>query len=316
MLDEAGLAAVALTSRLVESPVKPLSAREFWTLRRRAEPSSLRGMTAHDIAAEVEIATKAAERVATLFERGVGLAIALEDLAHSGIWTLTGVDDNYPKHMRRRLGDDAPAVLHGAGDVSLLDAEGTGVVGSRNVTEAGSHSAIEIAHAAVKLGFHIVSGAARGVDQSAMNGAFDVGGRVIGVLADSLERTVARPATRRGVINGQICLITQYSPNTPFSVGNAMGRNKIIYGLSRCTIVVATDQTGGTWNGATEALKNGFGHVASWSGAGSGAGNNALVGLGAAQLTDVDGLEQLLRDTEDPVPHDKEPQGDQLTLEF
>ena len=39
-----------------------------------------------------------------------------------------------------------------------------------------------------------------------------------------------------------------------------MGRNKIIYGLCRCTIVVATDlDTGGTWAGATEALKNQFG---------------------------------------------------------
>lgn len=55
----------------------------------------------------------------------------------------------------------------------------------------------------------------------------------------------------------------------PFSVGNAMGRNKIIYGLSRCTIVVATDDgTGGTWAGATEALKNHYGRVASWTGAG------------------------------------------------
>lgn len=316
MLDEAGLAAVALTSRLVESQVKPLSAREFWTLRRRIEPSSLRGMSTRDIVAELEITTEDAERVATLFERGVGLAIALEHLAHSGIWTLTGVDDNYPQHMRRRLGDDAPAVLHGVGDASLLEDEGIGVVGSRNVTEAGSEAAIEIAHAAVKLGFHVVSGAARGVDQSAMNGAFEVGGRVIGVLADSLERTVARRATRRGVTNGQICLITQYSPNAPFSVGNAMGRNKIIYGLSRSTVVVATDQTGGTWNGATEALKNGFGHVASWSGAGSSAGNNALINLGAAELTDVGRLEQLLCGAENPLPHDTRPPGDQLALEF
>jgi predicted Rossmann fold nucleotide-binding protein DprA/Smf involved in DNA uptake len=316
MLDEPALAALALTSRLVESSAKPLSAREFWELRRQVEPSSLQGMTAHQIAAELAVATKDAERVASLFDRGVGLAIALEKLAHSGIWTLAGVDDDYPQHLRERLGDHAPVILHGVGDCGLLEAEGVGVVGSRNVTEAGSHAALEIAHSAVKLGLHVVSGAARGVDQSAMNGAFEVDGIVIGVLADSLERAVARRATRRGVLNRQICLITPYSPSTPFLVGNAMGRNKIIYGLSRYTIVVASDTSGGTWNGATEALKNGFGRVASWSGAGSGAGNNALMELGAAELTDVDGLEQLLCGAENPIRHDKEPKGDQLTLEF
>ena len=33
MLDDQDLAALALTSRLVDSPVKPLSSREFWALR-------------------------------------------------------------------------------------------------------------------------------------------------------------------------------------------------------------------------------------------------------------------------------------------
>ena len=52
MLDDQDLAALALTSRLVDSPVKPLSSREFWALRRDVEPSALHGMTAADIASE------------------------------------------------------------------------------------------------------------------------------------------------------------------------------------------------------------------------------------------------------------------------
>jgi predicted Rossmann fold nucleotide-binding protein DprA/Smf involved in DNA uptake len=113
----------------------------------------------------------------------------------------------------------------------------------------------------------VVSGAARGVDQDAMNAAFEVGGQVVGVLADSLERAVSRPGIRRGVADGHTCLVTPYTPAAAFSVGNAMGRNKIIYGLARCTIVVATDhESGGTWAGAVETLKNHYGRVASWTG--------------------------------------------------
>jgi predicted Rossmann fold nucleotide-binding protein DprA/Smf involved in DNA uptake len=316
MLDEQGLAALALTSRLVESTAKLLSAREFWALRRRVEPSSLRGMAADEIAAELAVGTKDGERIATLFDRGAGLAIALERLGHSGMWTITCADDAYPERLRRRLSDNAPVVLHGVGDADLLATDGVGVVGSRNVTQEGSRVAVEIAHTAVKLGFPVVSGAARGVDQSAMNGAFEVGGQVVGVLADSLERTVARPRVRRGVVNRQICLITPYSPNAAFSVGNAMGRNKIIYGLSRCTLVVATDlKTGGTWGGATEALKNHFGRVVSWTGTGAGAGNGALIELGAQELSEVDVLERLLRDDAPTLAHN-ERLGDQLTFGF
>lgn len=49
------------------------------------------------------------------------------------------------------------------------------------------------------------------------------------------------------VADGQISLVMPYTRAAPFSVGNAMGRNKIIYGLARCTIVVAADRdSGGT----------------------------------------------------------------------
>ena len=94
-----------------------------------------------------------------------------------------------------------------------------------------------------------------------------------------------------------------------------MGRNKIIYGLSRCTIVVASDhETGGTWAGATEALKNGYGRVASWMGPGGGAGNSALVQHGAFELSDVNRLGELLHESVDPPAVKVEPLGDQLTF--
>ena len=317
MLDEQELAALALTSRLVESPTKPLPAREFWALRRRIEPSALHGMTAGEIAAELSVPSEDADRIAKLFDRAAGLAIALEKLDHSGIWTITGVGQRYPQRLRARLCDSAPVVLHGVGDTSLLDTDGVGVVGSRDISDEGSQVAREIAQGAVKLGLAVVSGAARGVDGDAMNAAFEVGGQVVGVLADALERSVTRRGTRRGVADGQICLVTPFTPSAPFSVGNAMGRNKIIYALSPCTIVVASDhETGGTWAGATEALKNGYGRVASWTGPGSGAGNSALVQRGAAELSDVNLLEELLHESVVSPEVKVEPLGDQLTLGF
>lgn len=67
-----------------------------------------------------------------------------------------------------------------------------------------------------------------------------------------------------------------------------MGRNKVIYGLSTATVVVAADaEKGGTWAGAVEALKQHIAPVVTWTGAGAGEGNERLVELGATALTSV-----------------------------
>lgn len=321
MLDEHDLAALALTSRLVDSPAKPLSAPEFWALQRRIEPAALHGMTAGDIAAALSVPGEDGERIAKLFDRAGGLAIALERLDHAGIWTMTGLGQRYPERLRTRLGDAAPVVLHGVGGFASLANDGVGVVGSRDVSAEASHVARDIAQRAVQLGLPVVSGAARGVDGDAMNAAFEVGGQVVGVLAEALDASVSRRGTRRAIASGQICLVTPYAPSAPFSVGNAMGRNKIIYGLSRCTIVVASEhETGSTWAGATEALKNGYGRVASWIGPGSGGGDSALVQRGAFELSEANRLGELLDESVDPPVNPPamkvEPAGDQLALGF
>ncbi len=295
MFDDQGLAALALTSRLVHANAKPFSAREFWALCAVVEPSTLQGTAAAEIASDLGIDVAAAERIAALLDRGAGFALTLEKLDHSGIWTLTALDQGYPRRLREQLGDNAPVVLHGVGDTELLDANGVGVLGSRDTTAAGAEAAAEIGSAAVQLGLTVVSGAAPGVDQAAMNNALKAGGRVVGALADPLDATVRRRGIRQGVVRGQICLVTPYPPSAAFSAGNALGRAKIIYGLSRCTLVVTADlDAGNTWAGATEALQQGYGRVAAWTGAGCGTGNAALIERGAIGLAEVGGLGQLL----------------------
>lgn len=317
MLDTHDLAALALTSRLVDAVVKPLSGREFWQVTKDTSAAELRGMTSAEIAAKLLITTDKADRIAALFDRAASIALGLEKLEHSGTWTITAAGKRYPERLRARLGDAAPVTLHGVGDASLLDTDGVGVVGSRNVTKDGAQVARDIAHAAVKAGLPVVSGAARGVDRDAMNGAFEVGGQVIGVLAEALQKSVSRPGTRRGIADGNICLITPYTPTAPFSVGNAMGRNKIIYALSRCTVVVSSEQeAGGTWAGATEALKHHYGRVAAWRGAGGTPGNGALVNQGAFALTEIGQLTSFFgHASTQPLATDDE-LGEQLTLRF
>src|SRR5437773_5988014 len=70
-----------------------------------------------------------------------------------------------------------------------------------------------------------------------------------------------------------------------FSVGAAMGRNKMIYGLADFAVVVSSDhQTGGTWAGAVEALKAGWCPVFVRDGKGVPKGNQELLKLGGSAL--------------------------------
>jgi DNA processing protein len=84
---------------------------------------------------------------------------------------------------------------------------------------------------------------------------WEAGGKVCGVLADSLEKTTMNREHRNLLLDGQLVLISPYDPSAGFNVGNAMQRNKLIYALADASLVVSSDlNKGGTWTGAVEQL--------------------------------------------------------------
>jgi len=293
------LAVALLVSRIAGDGHDTLKASEFWALP--GPPGELLGRSVEDLT-NFGIDGVMAERVVRLLDRSVALAFELDRYEQAGIRTVTVHDDGYPTRLRERLGTKAPALLHVAGAIELLAEPGVGIVGSRRVSEEGAAIAADSAKRATTCGFPVVSGGARGVDQLAMNATYQTGGRVIGVLADSLARTVADAETRRAILEATAVLVTPYGPEAPFSVGTAMGRNKMIYALSTVTLVVASDEdSGGTWSGATEALRGGFGRVAVWRGSGEGRGNAPLVRRGGVPVASIDQLEQLILEPDEPV---------------
>ncbi|MFI4997562.1 MAG: DNA-processing protein DprA, partial [Hyphomicrobiales bacterium] len=129
------------------------------------------------------------------------------------------------------------------------------VVGSRNAQDILIAYATNVGRLAANAGRTLVSGGARGIDRAAMLGALEEGGKVIGVLADGLEKGAMNREHRNMIIQGQMVLISPYDPGAGFNVGNAMQRNKLIYALADASLVVSSDfNKGGTWAGATEQL--------------------------------------------------------------
>lgn len=220
---------------------------------------------------------------------------ALEELAQERIRVVTESEESYPQRWREQLREKRPPLLFVAGETSLLNSTAVGVVGSRDVDEAGSEFAASISSEIARLGYAVVSGGARGVDQIAMAAAFENEVGSIGILADSFRRTIRMAATRHALESGLVCLATPYSPDAPFQVGNAMGRNKLVYGLSVATIVVAASEgKGGTWSGAVEALEMDLCPVLVRAGRDAPAAHERLVRKGGIPIESRDQLAELL----------------------
>ncbi len=300
-------AVIALTTRLGNTRHPSLSPTRWHELSAILVGNGLSPADLFDPQLEVEqipgIRPETAASIRGLLLDASAATVAAGELGRKGIWTLTIADDDYPQTFVDRLGRTSPPVIFGAGDRSLLTGEGVAIVGSRNVMAEGGEAAQQIAAAAVALSRPVVSGGARGVDQLAMNAAYQAGGLVIGVLADSIQGRIRNSDILRALDAGTTCLITQQAPSAGFSAGAAMSRNKLVYALSALTVVIATDEgSGGTWAGATEALKNSNGIVAVWRGDGEGSGNTALEQLGAIPIRSVGELSETLETARDAPP--------------
>lgn len=195
------------------------------------------------------------ERLQRLLGRGFLLSQAIEKWQSRAVWVLSRADGLYPKRLKTRLREDAPAVIYGCGNLSLLESGGLGVVGSRHVDQFLIQYTEKIGQLAASAKKTIVSGGAKGVDESSMLGAFKAKGNVIGVLADSLEKKALRRDYRDALREDRLVLISPYDPGAGFNVGHAMQRNKLIYALSDAALIVNSDvKKGGTWAGANEQL--------------------------------------------------------------
>ncbi len=259
---------VLLCSHLGLSPEdegEPLTLRDWNPLARKikssdiARPGGLLGLQVVDIQKHLGLTEMDAERLGRLLSREDGLDGEIRRLESQGIAVMTRADEPYPRKYLERLHESAPVILFYAGEPALLGQPGIAVVGSRHLDQAGQECAIFIGNTCGYSGLVLYSGGAKGVDLLSMHAALEGRGSAVAVLADSLEKAIRTTEIKSALKRGDLCLATPYLPSAGFSVGAAMGRNRLIYCLADYAIVVASDvDKGGTWSGATEALKAGW----------------------------------------------------------
>jgi len=191
-------------------------------------------------------------------EKLVGQAFLVEQLAQNNIHLLTVLDTAYPKTLKNALDiNKIPPVLFYAGDLEILQRKTVAIIGSRNASETSLLFTRTVAQELVQQGANVISGYARGVDRAAYEGATNTDGYTTVVLPHGIHKLskVQMRDLQPRIDAGHVLLMSQFHPDAPWLVSRAMERNTIVTGLAQIVIVAESDSKGGTWEGASGALK-------------------------------------------------------------
>ena len=118
----------------------PLAPGEYRQLARRLrelerQPADLLTSECREVLGECQLNLDTG-RIDRLLGRGFLLSQAVERWRNRAIWVVSRADAGYPRRFKKRLGEDAPPILYGCGEASILDTGGLAVVGSRNVNDS------------------------------------------------------------------------------------------------------------------------------------------------------------------------------------
>jgi DNA processing protein len=154
-------------------------------------------------------------------------------------------DRHYPASLRET--ERHPIVLYVVGNLDpLLDPQ-LAIVGTRNPSPLGQHTAHEFSEYLAGRGLVITSGLALGVDSAAHRGALAAQGATLAVLGSGVD--VIYPRSNRplaGEIQQQGALISGFPLGTPPRRENFPQRNGLIAGMSLGTLVVEATRRSGS----------------------------------------------------------------------
>ena len=240
-----------LGSHLGDPDRKPLTTAQLRYLSRRVEemesPREDRELTQQDLL-RLGYGWEKAGQILRLLEEDAVLDHYLARGKQLDCVPVTRISQGYPALLKRRLGGDAPGCLWAKGDLSLLNTPAVALVGSRELNPRNREFAEAVGLYAARQGLTLVSGNARGADQTAQNACLKAGGRVISVVADEL----AKHSRKEGLL-----YVSEDGFSEPFSAQRALCRNRVIHSLGQVVFVAQSDlKKGGTWQGTAANLRH------------------------------------------------------------
>lgn len=200
-------------------------------------------------------------------------------------------DENYPERLKKT--PTPPVVIYVKGKIPSKNRLFAAIVGTRHSSITGKKTAFSLAYDLAKSGAVVVSGGAMGIDTQSHLGAIQAGGETVCVLGCGINYNyLPTLENMRNEISKHGALISEYPPDYPPTKFTFPKRNRIISGISDCTVVVEAGKTSGALITAKEASKQNRtvfavpGSIESQSTAGS----NLLIQEGAKTLLSAENI--------------------------
>ena len=186
-------------------------------------------------------------------ERVDEMELWMRELTEAHVSIRTAWDEAYPSALRDNLGMYAPPLLFLVGDENVLNLPGLGIVGTTEPAPLTVDIAGDCAGVAAETGHAVVSGGAKGVDQTAQHNARLFNGGMVQVLPKGL-----RPPVDGGyeAVPNELTL-TPYLPNEAWAPYRAISRNDLIASLSRAVCALEPRRNEGAARTARVALSQG-----------------------------------------------------------
>ncbi len=169
---------------------------------------------------------------------------------------LTYFDDGYPNDLKATYAP--PPLLYVRGNADLLSSERmVAIVGSRKTSDYGRITAKAFAEGFVADQVTLVSGFAKGIDTAAHVATYEAGGNTIAVLGSGVD--VIYPYSNKSfsealIESGRGAIVSELPLGTKPDARNFPWRNRIVCGMSRATIIIESEVSGGSMITASLAL--------------------------------------------------------------
>jgi len=182
----------------------------------------------------------------------------LEQSNHDGIKIISIFDKDYP--ARFKAIEVPPVLIFCKGNFSLLNNKNNiAFVGTRKCSELGASISFKASSFFAENNFNIISGLAKGIDESAHRGALSVAGLTTAVLVDignispnSNKNLAEKILLQNGLI---------FSENIPGTTNGEpflyLERNRLQSAISEGVFVIESDLKSGTAKTVEHALKQG-----------------------------------------------------------
>jgi predicted Rossmann fold nucleotide-binding protein DprA/Smf involved in DNA uptake len=180
-----------------------------------------------------------------------------ESLFNQGFEIIPITSPDYSKTLKSNLkAAHTPVIIYIKGNKQILQEKSIAIVGSRNASATALKFTDNIAKLASEEFKVVVSGFAKGVDRQALDSAINYNGQSIIVLPQGIMTFTSGFKTYyKQIIDGNVLVLSTFSPNAPWKTELAMARNPIIYGLADEIYVAESSEKGGTWAGVIDGLR-------------------------------------------------------------